>query len=161
MPSSVALLGWWFPEGTWLIPVIGVLVTGAAFVVGRRLLPGRKPPSSSQPEAEDRVFLQGAKLERRAVPRRAGNCVGVFVSETPPELGIQGWVLNRSAGGLALLLQQPLKDGARLHVRPITPQSSPAWVAVEIRHCKAEGGDWVANCQFVNPPEYSTLLLFG
>jgi hypothetical protein len=163
MTSPVALTASWILEPTWMIPVIGVFVTCAAFVWGHRLLPSRKQPTppSPQPEPEDRVFLHGTTLERRAVPRRAGNAIGVLIAEKPPEPALQGWVMNRSTGGLALLVTQPLKEGLLVHVRPQTPQGSPPWIAMEVRNCHAEAGDWIVNCQFLKTPEYSTLLLFG
>jgi hypothetical protein len=162
MTPPAALLDLWFLEPAWLIGIMGVVVTGAAFVVGRWFLPGRNPPSPPpEPAPEDKVFLEGAKLERRSMPRRAGNCVGVLLAAKPPEAPIQGWILNRSTGGLAILLQQPVEEGARLHVRPQTQQGSAPWIPVDVRNCKADAGDWIANCQFVKVPEYSTLLLFG
>jgi hypothetical protein len=155
------LLAGWFVEVPWAILAIGFCVACAAFVVGRRMLSSRPAPQSPATPRREPVFLHGARVERRAAPRRGGNNVGVLVSDDPPQPKMQGWVLDRSVGGLCLLVSQPLEEGKVVHVQPQAPGRTPPWVALEVRHCRPDASDWVANCQFVKAPEYSTMLLFG
>ena len=64
-------------------------------------------------------------------------------------------------GGLCLVVEKPLEEGAVLKVRPRqAPQTAP-WTAIEIRSCRADGGEWEVGCRFVKQPQWNDLLLFG
>ena len=64
-------------------------------------------------------------------------------------------------GGLCLIVEQPLKEGIVLNVRPRKRLRSAAWTAIEIRSCRADGDEWEIGCRFVKTPQWNDLLLFG
>jgi hypothetical protein len=87
--------------------------------------------------------------------------VDVLISDETGELEpFRGWVIDRSAGGLAIGAGQPFAVGTILSVRPLESRQVP-WVQIEIRDCQVDGSDWRLCCKFVRTPPYSTLMLFG
>jgi hypothetical protein len=156
-----------FTDQPWTIPVIGLLVASLAFLVGRRWLVPRPPPAPAKVVEEVASTLVTAKRtsksqpDRRAVPRRKGNCVEVFLTDDSKGPPILGWVVDRSMGGLCLIVEKPLKEGSILNVRPRqAPQTAP-WTAIEIRSCRPENVEWEVGCRFLKPPHWNDLLLFG
>jgi hypothetical protein len=154
-----------FTEQPWVIPVIGVLVASMAFLVGRRWMVAR-PAVEEEPPVEVAVGLSTAvtkksEPDRRSNPRRRGNRVEVYITDDAKRPPLQGWVVDRSMGGLCLIVEKPLTEGGVFNVRPRqAPQTSP-WIAVEIRSCRPEGSDWEIGCRFVKQPQWNDLLLFG
>jgi PilZ domain len=100
---------------------------------------------------------------RRAAPRRAGRHVDVLISDADHEAPAhQGWVIDRSAGGLALGSLHPAEVGTILSVRPLAAPDHEPWVQVEIRQCaELDHGSWRLGCKFVRTPPYSLMMLFG
>ena len=78
MAAVLPMLAGWLVEAPWAIPVIGIFVSCLAFVVGRRLLPNRPAQQSETLVAEGSVYLHGMKVDRRAIPRRAGRRLRAF-----------------------------------------------------------------------------------
>jgi hypothetical protein len=155
-----------FAEQMWAIPIIGALVASLAFLAGRRWLVPR--PAVATPPPEEPTNLVTAQLgkqkstpDRRSSPRRKGNRVEVFLTEDLKRAPIEAWVVDRSLGGLCLIVDKQLAEGSVWQVRPRqAPQTAP-WLAIEIRSCRAEGGEWEIGCRFVKPPQWNDLLLFG
>lgn len=150
----------------WTIPVTGVLVASLAFLVGRRWFVPRRAPKASLHE-EGRTKLTTASMpkisapDRRSAPRRIGNRIEVFVADDSKKPPLHGWVVDRSMGGLCLVVEKPLTEGAVLNVRPrLAPQTAP-WMAIEIRSCRPEGDEWEVGCRFIKPLQWNDLLFFG
>jgi c-di-GMP-binding flagellar brake protein YcgR len=74
---------------------------------------------------------------------------------------LRGWVVDRSAGGLGILLSQALEIGTTVRVRPDRPDSLPRWVEVRIVQCRPERIRWRVGCQFVEAPSWALLRSFG
>jgi hypothetical protein len=73
----------------------------------------------------------------------------------------QGWVMDRSAGGLCLKVPRAVPVGSFWKVRPReAPRTTPP-VRVEVKTCVPLGGEWKLNCQFEKTPSYAVLLMFG
>jgi hypothetical protein len=156
-----------FTDQPWTIPLIGMLVAGLAFLVGRRWLAPHPAPQPEQPEEEAPSMLITAQLQksqpdRRSCPRRkGGNRVEVFLTDDSKESPIFGWVVDRSMGGLCLNVEKPLSEGTVLNVRPRkAPQTAP-WLAIEIRSCRPDGNEFEVGCRFLKQPQWNDLLLFG
>jgi hypothetical protein len=123
-------------------------VTGPCSPVPQKALEG-----SSAPPA---VFV-----EQRRAPRRWGNPIQVQVRDgLPSTKPMQGWVMNRSAGGLGLSVAQPVTAGTFLSVRVALASESIPWVVVEVKACQPLAGRWLLCCQFVQAPPAEVLLLF-
>ncbi len=152
-----------FTELSWMIVAIGVAVGCFAFVMGRRFLIPRRlvqPPPPQPPSPVD-VFLEGSLTERRAAPRRRGNNVEVYLAEGPDRNKLPAWVVDRSIGGLCLLIDNPVPPGSVWQVRPRTAPESIPWTPIEVRTCRPEQGEWEVGCRFVQTPPWNIMLLFG
>jgi len=157
-----------FTDQPWVIPLIGVLVASLAFLAGRRWMVPRSAPLVEKPEEElpsnlvtATVLKKKSEPDRRSAPRRRGNRIEVYLTEDSKQSPVLAWVVDRSMGGLCLIVEQPLKEGAILNVRPRqAPQTAP-WTAIEIRSCRADEGEWEVGCRFLKTPQWNDLLLFG
>jgi hypothetical protein len=74
---------------------------------------------------------------------------------------LRGWVMDRSAGGLGLLVCEALEIGTVVRVRPDRPDVPSRWVSVRIVHCKPERVRWRIGCQFVQALSWDVLSTFG
>jgi PilZ domain len=118
-------------------------------------------PSAARPWPARQEVSASAKDKRRAL-RRGGNRVAVLVSDgVVAGDPVGGLVLNRSRGGLCLLVRAKVDVDHLLAVRTASfPKSLPS-VRLRVRHCKQVAEGWRLGCQFVDHPPWSTLLLFG
>jgi hypothetical protein len=161
--SVLVVFGFW-QEVVWTVPAIGFVVACCAFIWGRRLVGRPKseaPPAAPPAPPPVDVFLHGSARERRSAPRRAGNTVEIALSRGAGQLPVHGWVVNRSVGGLCLMVDEPVQEGASLQVRPRTASDATPWIPVEIRSCQPGNGSWEVHCRFLQTPQYNILLLFG
>ena len=113
--------------------------------------PPPPPPPTSRPAAE-----------RREATRRKGNPVPVELCNprsTSPSS--QGWVIDRSIGGLCLLVDEPQEEGTILSVRPAKAHAGFRWLQVEVKNCRQERASWNLGCQFVQKVGWDELRLFG
>ncbi len=100
--------------------------------------------------------------ERRSTPRRKGNPVSVHLIDGS-EAGepFEGWVLDRSTGGLRLLVDEAVPAGTLLKVRPTKVQHAFPWVSVKVKSCYPERRSWNLGCQFLEKLTWEDLQLFG
>jgi len=86
--------------------------------------------------------------ERRRVPRLP-EASPTAVAE-PDDLAewARAPILNRSPGGLALLLDHAVEPGTVLLVWSGFA-GGDAWIPFEVRHCRPEGGRWVVGGEFI------------
>jgi uncharacterized protein YbjT (DUF2867 family) len=101
-------------------------------------------------------------MERRSSLRRKGNRVKVYVC-LGDDLNtmFEGWVIDRSVGGLALSVPKQIGEGGILSLRTPDAPQTVAWVQVEVKNCRARGRQWEIGCQFLMPLPWNVLLLFG
>jgi len=148
-------------EDYWLAPVAGLAVCGLAFLLGWRFLAGRPGKRSAESDDDfDATFLKGVTQERRSAPRRRGNTVEVQLVAADGKTWV-GWILDRSQGGLGVLVEQPIAEGTALKVRPRTASASIPWSEVTVRSCRREGHQYDVGCQFDRLPNWNELLHFG
>jgi hypothetical protein len=100
--------------------------------------------------------------ERRVAPRRRGNLLPVLITngdtKVPP---FEGWVLDRSAGGIRLLVKNTVAEGTTLAVRPVKAASSFPWLSVEVRNCTSNKGKIHLGCRFLQKSSIEELQQFG
>jgi hypothetical protein len=125
------------------------------------------PPSSSPAPAETRAASPALLApapppqERRRSPRRTGNPVRLeVVLPASPDEPLTGWVLDRSAGGIRVLLDQEVAVGSRLKVHACNAPDWD-WVEVEVRHTCTERGSFSLGCQFVEELTWTSRKQFG
>src|SRR5262245_25857701 len=103
----------------WQMSIIGVASTALALMLGRALLGEKKQPGGSADGSEHDPFLRGSKMEKRIASRRRGNMIEVLVAEGETVANPwSGWVLDRSTGGLGILVDRAVPEGTMLCVRP-------------------------------------------
>ena len=114
-------------------------------------MPNLAPQTPSVPTPGD---------ERRRATRRPGNPTPVLISSDSGE-PYKGEVVDRSAGGLCLMVDKQIAKGTVLSVKPAKIPNIP-WVKVEVRYCRpsTEGGS-IIGCRFVEQPPMNVMLLFG
>jgi hypothetical protein len=126
----------------WLAFGVGIGVTSFVYVMGHSLL---------------RLWT-----ERRGSERRWGNPIEVrmkgFLNR---EEAVAGLVINRSKGGLAVVLDESVDPGTFLRIRPTEAPTDIPWAEVEVRHCRSAGKNWIIGCKFVGEVPWATKLWFG
>jgi hypothetical protein len=98
--------------------------------------------------------------ERRNQLRRGGNPVPVLY-RGPDAQPVQAYVLDRSRGGLRLLVPRAVEVGTRVKVRaPNAPTDIP-WIEANVVWCAEGAGKLQIGLEFVAVPPWNVLLLFG
>jgi hypothetical protein len=140
------------------------------FARGRQIAAPVSRPS--MPEAANRPFgsgvsiadpfTHGAMSERRRFVRRSGNPVPVVISDAAGRQPARsGAVLDRSQGGLRLLVDEPAKKGTIISVRAEAGGAGIPWARMEVRHCQRTNVGWEWGCRFLDNVPASLMLLFG
>jgi hypothetical protein len=100
--------------------------------------------------------------ERRSTARRKGNPVSVLLADRADGAEpFQGWVMDRSAGGLRLLVDEAVPAGTLLKVRPTKAHAGFPWVQIKVKSCYPERKSWNLGCQFLAKLTWEDLQLFG
>ncbi len=150
------------------IPVIGhvdgwVLAIGlGGAVLGAVLVTtffARKPAKKTLPP---HPYALGTAVEQRGAHRRKGNPIGVHITDAEAKgEPIHGVITNRSAGGLGLEVDRPIDVNTTVSVRVVNAPVTVPWIQVLVRSCRQQQNGWLLGCQFVKPPPWSIMLLFG
>ena len=151
--------------GLWIPIAIGVVAGVVTLFVGRLVMLKMAKPEELAPESdseESAIPLTPKSVEMRAANRRGGNAVAVFIADPQKtEEPQRGWVVDRSAGGLCVALDNPVDSGSNLRIRVCNAAVTVPWAEVEVKSCRKDGNQWEAGCQFVVTPSYNVLMLFG
>lgn len=185
--TDVYLSGDWWQNPILILLIVIVALAGITFFFchsssvasssrerAKTLPPERKSPISSEPKEKQRraslfelpplpapVPETGGK-ELRTSLRRKGKSVKVFVEGLPGTTEpVVCWVLDRSKGGLSVLMAQPINVGILLRIRAAHAPDTEPWVSVEVKNCRKRGYRWTVGCRFDADLPWSTLLLFG
>jgi hypothetical protein len=148
---------------TWVIPTAGLVATLLTLCAGRIVLARQrgKRAAAAEGPAHD-PFEQGSLSERRGSARRKGSPIEVLLADdkaTPEPL--PGWVIDRSVGGLCLLLHDEIAPGTALRLKPRKAPPATPWTPVEVCSCTKERDGYRVGCRFVRTPPWAVLLLFG
>jgi hypothetical protein len=152
---------------SWAPAVIGALCASLVLLAGRRSRPAAPPPAPEPPAPPRPLFgpdpfTSGSPSDKRSAPRRRGSSVPVFLGEDGGRgAALSGVVVDRSRGGLGMAVDAAVPAGAVLGVRARAHAREMPWVSVRVRHCRRDGAGWVLGCQFLQPPPWNVLLLFG
>jgi hypothetical protein len=91
-----------------------------------------------------------------------GKPVSVLISDgTISEEPLSGWVIDRPAGGLKILVDDEIKVGSVIGVRPAREDPHSQWINVSVKSVRPERQSWVLTCQFVQRPPWQTLALLN
>ena len=172
----------WVPVGSGLAVGSLVLFTGALrfshwkrvplrdvlLLRWRRLPDPAKPAGPAEPVVplapvylptpDEDLFYLKKRRERRRWIRRWGNPVVVrIVSSLHPE-PLAGTVVNRSTGGVALLVDDAHDAGALLKVRAVLAPKDVPWLDIEVKNCRKAGRNWVIGCQYPETPPWNAVV---
>lgn len=107
-------------------------------------------------------FDCGSAQEKRIAPRRRGASVSLAITRNhSSDLPLEGYVLDRSLGGLGVASPEAFESGAVLNVQVQNGNAANPWVALRVKNCRAQGRSWKLGCQFVGQPRADVLMLFG
>jgi hypothetical protein len=153
---------------TWVIPAAGLFASLLALIVGHHFLSRSHKPVKEEPGDSPRgpthhdPFDDGSVSERRGAARRKGNPVEVFITDAEATREpVRACVVDRSVGGLCLLVSEEVEPGTVLSVKPRNAPPATPWIQVEVRACKKDRAGYEVGCQFVHTPPWPVMLLFG
>ena len=122
----------------------------------------RRGPENPVPQILNRHVPAPDPNEKRKHLRREGPPVEVFVSDAQAKAEPrQGWVKDRSRGGLCLQVSEPAAVGTALSVRAAHAPDPSSWVRLRVRGCRQQGDQWELRGEFEEELPGSVLLLFG
>jgi hypothetical protein len=109
---------------------------------------------------EDIAYLETAPERRKSV-RRWGKPVEVKILAPLVTGLLRGVIINRSAGGIAVLVDDEYAEGVNLTVRAVqAPQYVPG-VEVEVRTCRKAGKNFVIGCKYSEEAPWNAIAWFG
>ncbi len=121
-------------------------------------------PAAPAPVAKP-VKVPVAKVaddERRSSLRLSGKPVSLRVRRPgSADDEFSCWVVDRSSGGLGIMSDENIAEGAVLSVRPTNAPEECPWIEVKVKYCKPEKGSWRIGCQFTHKMTWDKLRLFG
>jgi hypothetical protein len=100
--------------------------------------------------------------DRREAVRREGTPVRVLLASPTFRNGVSdGFVLDRSTGGLRVASSIAMAPGSTLQVRAVNAPDTIGFVTVIVRSCRKNTDFFVIGCEFEKTPPWNVLLLFG
>lgn len=100
--------------------------------------------------------------DRRGSPRREGQPVRVMLASNTLRNGAgDGYVIDRSTGGLKLATQAAVPPGTTVQVRAVDAPDTVGFVTVIVRSCRKNTDYYELGCEFEKTPPWNVLLLFG
>ncbi len=147
------------------VPLTALVSLALGLLLGRFLYyrPGAEAETGPAQPAPDGppVGSEEYWAERRSAPRFSVRQLKVLLLDPKSQAEpFEGWLLNRSLGGLGLSVPRQVEAGNIISVRPADGGEVTPWVRVEVRYCRLERGRWTLGCKFVDPLP-STSLLFA
>jgi len=150
--------------------VVAILVLTYLFFRKRRVRLELDPAALAMPSTrvidEEKAAIWAppelSYADRRGAVRRDGAPVRVLLSSTTFRNGVNdGYVVDRSTGGLRILIQSALAPGSTLQVRAANAPDTVGFVTVIVRSCRKNGDHFELGCEFEKTPPWNVLLLFG
>ncbi|MBA2227200.1 MAG: PilZ domain-containing protein [Thermogemmata sp.] len=122
----------------------------------------QKMDAATEEAALEWAPRQLALAERRASIRRGGAVVRVTVASPLFHRGVtDGFVLDRSTGGLCIALATEVPRGVVLKVRAAHAPDTVGYINVIVRNCRRQEEYYEVGCEFEQTPPWNVLLLFG
>jgi hypothetical protein len=165
---TLALLLGGLDAGRWDLWALAFLGTGLAILtlIGGRLVFTRAPRAAEVKPAEEGPtldpFVFGSTSEKRSAARRKGGIIEVLLSDEQAKAEPwSGYVVDRSLGGLCLLVKKWTQPGTIVTMRPVEAPPGVPWIEAKVRSCRQASDGWLLGCQFVRIPPTALLLMFG
>ncbi len=141
---------------------IGALATLLVVFNPRKRRSGFKLKKSQLSASQLQFHSMSSLAERRGAIRREGAPVEVLVQAPTIKNGVtNGYVLDRSTGGLRLALATAIAPGSILQVRAVHAPDTTPWVVILVRSCRQNEKHFELGVEFEKTPPWNVLLLFG
>lgn len=146
---------------------VAVLVLTFLFLSNRRrrapaVALDSAPAAPNEEKALNWAPPEQSYADRRESVRRDGVPIRVVLSSSTFRNGVSdGIVVDRSTGGLKLVLKSAVAPGSLMQVRAANAPDTVGFVTIIIRSCRTEGDQFVVGCEFEKTPPWNVLLLFG
>ena len=146
---------------------VAVLVLGYLFLTNRRrrsLADVVNTPSTTAAEEKALNWAppEQSYADRRESVRRDGQPIRVVLSSASFRNGVNdGFVVDRSTGGLKIITRTAMAPGGTVQVRAANAPDTVGFVTTIVRSCRPEGDHFVVGCEFEKTPPWNVLLLFG
>ena len=142
-------------ESNWLLPAFCILAIALAIFAWRKGW-GRRPHAP-------RPFQDDGKFERRRALRQASNPIAVLIQELDEEhpKNYEGWIVNLSADGLAVLLDEPLELLHLVSLHVVSAPKDKGRVDAKVCYSKRVEGGWQTGVEFIRTPLPEALKYFG
>jgi hypothetical protein len=164
MNPTLKVIVEWIQQYPYTVPMaVGFVVTLAVIVIVIRRHPKKAKPrfvvSFDNPDAgED----EDSHANRRSSVRREGSPVKVVLTSPTFRNGMEtGYVVDRSTGGVRVVMTNQMVPGSTMQIRAQNAPENTPWVTVIIRNCKHTGQHYEVGCEFDRTPPWNVLLLFG
>ena len=150
--------------------VVAILVLTYLFFRRRRIpleldpaaIAAHAPRALDEEKAATWAPPEQSYADRRGTVRRDGAPVRVLLSSTTFRNGVNdGYVVDRSTGGLRILIQSALAPGSTLQVKAVNAPDTVGFVTLLVRSCRKNGDHFELGCEFEKTPPWNVLLLFG
>ena len=151
--------------------IVGVVVAIVAFIFGwifinRRRARLQKLAAQAgewkEVASPEDAFRYGMGMARRKSVRLSGNQIPIHVSpDGTLESAWEGWIVDRSQGGLRLRVPEPIPVGVVLRIRRLNASENSPWVEVQVKNCRDKQEYWELGCQFLTEPSNDVLRSFG
>src|SRR5260370_10108475 len=162
----------WDSELAWGIAgIVGVVVAIVAFMGGWFLINRRRArlrelaaqagewKDSASPQDS---FRYGMGMARRKSVRLSGNQIPVQVCpDGSVESTYEGWIVDRSQGGLRLRGPEPFPGAVVLRVHCLNAPESLPCVEEQVKNSRDKQSYWEVCYQFLNNPGNDVLRSFG
>jgi len=100
--------------------------------------------------------------DRRGAVRREGSPVRVLLSSSSLRNGVNdGYVVDRSTGGLRIVMQAAVPPGSTLQVKAVNAPDTVGFVTLIVRSCRPHPDHFEIGTEFEKTPPWNVLLLFG
>ena len=105
---------------------------------------------------------EASYADRRSTVRREGTPVRVLLASPTFRGGsADGFVVDRSTGGLRLAVSGAIAPGTIVQVKAANAPETIGYVSVVVRSCRRAADYYEAGCEFDRTPPWNVLLLFG
>jgi hypothetical protein len=133
---------------------VNTLDAAAHAIPNSRILDEEKAATWDPPEQ--------SYADRRGAIRREGTPVRVVLASNAFRNGVNhGYVVDRSTGGLRILIETALAPGSTLQIKAVNAPDNIEFVTLLVRSCRKHGEHFELGCEFEKTPPWNVLLLFG
>lgn len=127
-----------------------------------RLAPANPGSTLTEEKAANWAPPEQSYADRRGTVRREGQPVRVVLASPTFRNGAtDGYVTDRSTGGLRLAMSAAIAPGSALQVRAVNAPDTVGFVTLIVRSCRKNDDHFEVGCEFEQTPPWNVLLLFG